>query len=36
MMKLNKLNTARAPNIKHNSLDVKDVVNFANLVTIPW
>jgi hypothetical protein len=29
MHKLNKLNTARAPYIKHDSPEVKDVVNFA-------
>jgi hypothetical protein len=27
---MNKLNTARAPNIKHNSPEVKDAVNFAD------
>jgi hypothetical protein len=27
---MNKLNTARAPNIKADSLEVKDVVNFAD------
>jgi hypothetical protein len=30
MNKLNKLNTARAPNIPHDSPEVKDVVNFAD------
>jgi hypothetical protein len=29
MHKLNKRNTARAPYIKHDSPEVKDVVNFA-------
>jgi hypothetical protein len=30
MYKLNKLNTARAPYIPHDSPEVKDVVNFAD------
>ncbi|MFL6432836.1 MAG: hypothetical protein ACJ71O_03760 [Nitrososphaeraceae archaeon] len=30
MHKLNKLNTAKAPYIKHDSPEVKDVVNFAD------
>ena len=30
MHKLDKLNTAKAPYIKHNSPEVKDVVNFAD------
>jgi hypothetical protein len=30
MHKLNKLNTARAPYIKHDSPEVKDIVNFAD------